>query len=174
MSTPKRDRRSFFNLRYVRTERRKGTRWWAAILVLSIPLYFFFDRYVVSTGIVTDISMLPTLREGRYFLINKAAFHLGRPKRGDIVILRRFKNERSYYVKRVIGLEGETLKIASGRVWVNSRVLNEPYVTGQTWPNMGPFLIEKNYYFVLGDNRENSEDSRAFGSVPLESIEGKL
>jgi len=174
MSIPSLERRAFFNWRFVKTERRKGNKRWAALLVLSIPLFFFFHRYVMGAGLISDISMLPTLTGGRYFLINKYLYHLTRPKRGEIVVLRRSKRERWYYVKRVIGLEGETVAIASGRVWINGKVLEEPYTLGPTFPTMEPFRVEKNHYFLLGDNRSFSEDSRTFGSVPAEQIEGKI
>ncbi|MBI3616189.1 MAG: signal peptidase I [Candidatus Omnitrophica bacterium] len=174
MSTPTRDRRSFFNWRFVKGERRRLTKRWALILILSIPLFFLLERYVMTTGLVTDVSMLPILREGHYFLIDKISLRLSGLKRGDIVVLRQPKNQRWRYVKRVIGLGGETLSIAGGRVWINGKPLEEPYALGSTFPDRKPFLIEKNQIFVLGDNRENSQDSRFFGSVPLEQIEGKI
>lgn len=174
MTRPSRDRRSFFNWRYVKTERRVKNRQWALLLVLSIPLFLLFERHVFSTGIVTDVSMLPTLREGGYFLIHKYPCLFGPPRRGDIVVLRSPQNRRWRYVKRVIGLEGETLSVRAGKVWVNGSPLNEPYATGETFPDWGPQRIPPGHYFVLGDNRENSEDSRAFGSVPRRMIEGKI
>lgn len=118
--------------------------------------------------------MLPSLREGRYFLIRKYPYRFARPQRGDIVVLRAPQHPRWLYVKRVIGLEGDLVEIASGRVTLNGRLLEEPYALGPTLPDLGPIRIEKGAYFVMGDNRANSEDSRLFGSIPVESIEGKI
>lgn len=168
------ERRSFFNWRYVKIERRLKNKRWALLLVLSIPLFFFFEQRVLSTGIVTDVSMLPTLKEGRYFIIHKYPYLFGPPRRGDIVVLRAPNHRRWRYVKRVIGLEGETVAISSGKVLVNGQTLNEPYAMGETVPDLEPRQIPEGHCFIMGDNRENSEDSRAFGSVPREMIEGMI
>lgn len=169
-----RERRSFFNWRLVKSERRRKNKRWALLLVLSIPLFFIFEQRILSTGIVSDVSMLPTLQESRYFLIHKYPYLFHPPRRGDIVVLRLPKNPRWRYVKRVIGLEGESVRISDGTVAVNGTPLKEPYALGLTLPDMGPLTIPKGRYFVLGDNRENSEDSRMFGSIPRETIEGEI
>ena len=166
-------RRAAFDRRYVREESRRAYRL-ACILFWSILLYFVCQRYVVSLGIVAERSMLPLLSEGEYFLVNKYIYHFVRPQRGDVVVLRRNAATSDQYVKRVIGLEGEVLRITSGRVYVNGRLLAEPYVLGGTFPDFGPYRIPVGSYFVMGDNREQSEDSRWFGSVALREIEGKI
>ena len=171
---PFRERRAFFNWRYIPKERRRGYKRWAVLLVLSIPAFFLFERHVLSAGRVTDVSMQPTLREGTYFLINKYTYHFIPPRRGDVVVLRPWAQTRWRYVKRVIGLGGETLTISSGRVYINDQLLEEPYAQGSTTPDAGPTLIPQGSCFVLGDNRQESEDSRIFGSVPADRIEGKI
>ncbi|MBI3333524.1 MAG: signal peptidase I [Candidatus Omnitrophica bacterium] len=168
------ERRAFFRWRYVKDERRKGYKQGAAALVISIPLFLFLQQYVVATGKVTDVSMLPTLKEGDYFFINKAIYHLAAPRRGEIVVLQPFEDKPWYYVKRIIGLPGETVRIAGGRVWVDGRELDEPYAAGQTLPATGPLTIGADSYFLLGDNRENSEDSRIFGTIPSKRISGRI
>ena len=169
-----RERRSFFDWRFVKTERRRKNKRWAILLVLSIPLFFLFEQRILSAGIVTDVSMLPTLKEGRYFFIHKYPYLFYPPRRGDIVVLRPPKDHRWRYVKRVVGVGGEMLRISEGRVTVNGRPLKEPYTLGLTFPEMGPLMIPSGHYFVLGDNRENSEDSRTLGSIPRENIEGEI
>lgn len=166
-------RRVFFDWRYVKGERRRAYRL-AFLLFWSVLLYFVFARYVIGLGIVTDISMLPTLRAGDYFLINQYAYQLHPPARGDIVVLRRSQFDSDQYVKRVIGLPGETLRLAGGRVFLNGRRLEEPYAMGWTGPALGPIHLAPQTYFVLGDNREQSEDSRQFGAIPRAGIEGKI
>ena len=166
-------RRALFDWRYVREESRRAYRM-ACILFWSVLMFFFCQRYVVGMGVIAERSMLPTLSDGSYFLVNKYIYHVTRPKRREIVVLRRGAYETEEYVKRVIGLSGETLRLHAGRVYINGRLLDEPYAVGPTYPEFGPYRIEPGRYFLMGDNRAVSEDSRAFGTVPLRDIEGKI
>lgn len=168
-----RRRRAWFDRRFVKEESRRVYRL-AFLLFWSLLLYFFCQRYVVSMGIVTDRSMLPTLVEGNYVLVNKYVYHLRRPRRGDIVVIRPRVLNSEEYVKRVIGLPGETLFIRSGGVYINGRRLAEPYVMSPTLPDAGPYTLGTEQYFVLGDNRLQSEDSRSFGPVELKDLEGQV
>ena len=128
-------RRVPFDWHFVPVESRRAYSL-ACILFWSILLYFGCQRYVVSLGVVAERSMLPTLTEESYFLVNKYIYYFVRPMRGDIIVLRSKTYEE--YVKRVIALEGETLLIAGGHVYVNGQVLPEPYVVGKTFPDWGP------------------------------------
>ena len=168
------ERRAFFRWGFLFGDRRRKNRRWALILILSIPVLLFCERYVVSAGRVTDISMLPTLPPGSYFLINKYMYRFSPPRRGDIVMVRPPTHHRWYYVKRVVGLSGELLEIKDGRVFVDGHSLKESYAHGPTYPNMKPRRIPEGSCFLMGDNRPDSEDSRQFGPVPLERIEGKI
>ena len=165
--------RTFFNPRFVGTERRRAYRL-AYILFWSILLYFFFSRFVVGVGIVTDRSMYPTLHEGDYFLINKYLYRIRQPTRGEIVVLHPRAYDTDEYVKRVIALAGETLEIREGAVFINGDRLREPYAAGRTGPNLGPLIIRSDHCFVMGDNREDSFDSRRFGAVPRSNLQGKI
>ena len=167
-------RRAFFNWRFVKRERRRSNKRWAVLLLFSIPAFVLCERGVISAGRVTDVSMLPTLMPGQYFLINKYILHLSKPRRGDIVILRPPEDSRWHYVKRVVGLEGETIAISGGRVMINGQALEEPYARKPTEPAMEPRRIPEDAYFLMGDNRPNSEDSRSFGPVGRNRIEGKI
>jgi len=137
-------------------------------------MYFLVQRYVVSAGVVTDISMQPSLHEGNYYLVNKYLYVFGLPERGDIVVLQRDQFASEQYVKRVIGLPGERLLIRSGGVYINGRRLDEAYALGSTYPDLGPLTIEEETYFVMGDNRPVSEDSRHYGAIPGSHIHGKI
>jgi signal peptidase I len=106
-------------------------------------------------------------------LVNKYIYYFTRPKRGDIVVLRRNAHTPEL-LKRVIGLEGETLLIKDGHVYIDGRRLDEPYALDDTYPDFGPYAIERDSYFILGDNRKVSKDSRHFGTVPFQNIEGKI
>lgn len=168
------ERRSFFNRRFLWKERRRPYRLWALLLLASIPGFFLFHRYGLSVGRVTDVSMLPTLSEGRLFLVHKWIYRFRSPRRGEIVIFRAPDQERWYYVKRVIAVEGDRLAIERGQVTLNGEPLHEPYTRGQTYPKMEALVIPPDSCFVMGDNRPESEDSRQFGLLPLRRIEGRL
>ena len=166
-------KRAVFSGKFIPHERRKN-RNWILILVGSVAMTFFVQRHVVSAGLITDVSMMRTLKNGELYLVNKYIYHFKRPQRGDIVVLLPYKYAAEEYVKRVIGLEGETLSIKQGMVSINGIELAEPYALGETAPDMGPVLIPSGKYFVMGDNRANSYDSRQFGAVPVENIAGKI
>ncbi len=168
------ERRAFFRWHLAPAERRRSNRFWAVALVLSIPAFLFCERYVVGAGRVTDYSMFPTLKPGAYFLINKFIVRLSPIRRGDVVVIIPPDHPRWYYVKRVVAGGGETLSISDGRVWVDGKPLQEPYAIGRTEPDMRPRRIPEGSYFLMGDNRVDSEDSRVFGSVPREQIVGKI
>lgn len=170
---PQRRKKKLFEPRYIYPERRRS-RNWALILFGSVAMFLLLQRHVIGAGIVTDVSMLPTLREGGYFLINKYIYHTRPPRRGEIVIFRKSPLETDYYVKRVVALEGEEISLRGGRVRVNGRPLAEPYARGATYPDMDALVVPKGSCFLLGDNRADSEDSRHFGCVALDRIEGKL
>ncbi|MCM8794882.1 MAG: signal peptidase I [Candidatus Omnitrophica bacterium] len=166
-------RRALFSGRYIHQERRKN-RNWILILVGSLAMTFFVQRHIISAGLIHDVSMLPTLRPGELYLVNKYIYHFTLPRRGDIVILFPYRYSNEEYVKRVVGLEGETLQIKNGVIFINGVELSEPYALGRTEPDTGPIMIPAGKYFVMGDNRQNSYDSRQFGSVPVENIAGKI
>ncbi len=166
-------RRSFFSLRYIKHEGRRGYRM-AFILFWSIIGYFFLQNYVISLGIVISESMTPTMAVGGHFLSNKYIYHFRPPKRGEIVIIKSQEYNTEQYVKRIIGLPGETIHIQKGNVYINSQRLKEPYTSLHTFPDLEPLHIQENKYFVMGDNRAVSQDSRYFGSIPLKHIEGKI
>lgn len=168
------ERRRFFHSRFLFRERRRGNRRALLGLAAAVAAFWLCDRYGLGAGRVTDVSMLPTLPQGRYLLVNKWTYRLRGPRRGEIVTLHPPGQERWSYVKRVVGMSGETLTIHSGRVYVDGRPLEEPYAVGETQPEMGPIRIPEGSYFVLGDNRAESEDSRRFGSVPRSGIFGKI
>ena len=117
-------------------------------------------------------SMEPNLHNGEYVLIDKVSYLLHPPERGDVVVFTPPNNERDY-IKRVIGLPGDTVEIKGGQVYVNGVVLDEPYLKNLIHTDMPARAVEKGRYFVMGDNRNNSSDSRAFGTITPQSIVGR-
>jgi signal peptidase I len=117
-------------------------------------------------------SMEPNLRDGEYVLIDKISYLLHSPERGDVVVFTPPNSERDY-IKRVIGLPGDTVEIRGGQVYVNGTALDEPYLGQMASNGNQAFVVDEGRYFVMGDNRNNSSDSRAFGAIAPQTIVGR-
>jgi len=141
-------------------------------LILSVVLFLGINA--ISARIrVESISMQPNLYAGDFVIVNKLAYKLGVPRRGDIIVFRYPPDPtQTPYIKRVIGLPGDKIHIADGQVYVNNELLIEPYLNVTT-SRGGDWTIPANSLFVMGDNRNNSSDSRSWGMVPMENVIGK-
>ena len=140
-------------------------------IILAVVLYFLIDS-VIARVRVENISMLPTLQPGEFILVNKMAYKLGQLKGGDIVIFHFPQDPREDYIKRVIGVPGDTITVQGGKVYVNNRPLTEPYISAPP-QYTGSWTVPADQLFVLGDNRNQSSDSHSWGYVPLENLVGK-
>jgi signal peptidase I len=140
-------------------------------IILAIVLYFLIDS-VVARVRVENISMIPTLHAGEFVLVNKLAYRLGNANRGDIVVFHYPPNPTEDYIKRVIGLPGDTVKINNRQVSVNGQILGEAYISAEP-TYQGEWVVPDDNLFVLGDNRNQSSDSHSWGFVPLENVVGK-
>src|SRR5437870_1324045 len=125
---------------------------------------------------VDGLSMAPTLEDHDRLIVNKLVYELGDPRPGDIVMLYYPLNPEKMFVKRVIAKEGDTVRIVDGRVYVNDQPLHDDYVPNEfrSHDDWGPQVIQQGYYFVMGDHRNNSSDSRHWGPVPKKYIVGKV
>lgn len=146
-----------------------------AILTLLI---FLLVRAVVQNYRVKGSSMEPNIHDGQYLMVNKA-LNLFPLQRGDVVIFVAPPRPRDDFIKRVVALPGETVEIRQGRVyikrpeWKEFRLLDEPYVPHFAVYSYGPATVGPDQYFVLGDNRGNSDDSHSWGMLPRKNIIGK-
>jgi signal peptidase I len=138
-------------------------------LFLSLGLYITQQQFIIQ-----QISMIPNLYEGQRVFVNKTAYLLHSPERGDIIVfsVSQYPDEITY-IKRVIGLPGETIEIKSGAVYVNGSKLQEAYVNDNPQYVLKPLTIPDQHYFVLGDNRNYSHDSHEGWTVPQTYIVGK-
>jgi signal peptidase I len=125
---------------------------------------------------VDGLSMAPTLEDHDRLIVNKLVYELGDPRPGDIVMLYYPLNPEKMFVKRVIAKEGDTVRIVDGRVYVNDIPLHDDYVPAEfrSHDDWGPQIVQQGYYFVMGDHRNNSSDSRHWGPVPKKYIVGKV
>ena len=125
---------------------------------------------------VDGLSMAPTLEDHDRLIVNKLVYELGDPRPGDIVMLYYPVNPEKMFVKRVIAKENDTVRIVDGRVFVNDIPLHDDYVPSEyrSHDDWGPQVIQPGYYFVMGDHRNNSSDSRHWGPVPKKYIVGKV
>jgi signal peptidase I len=132
--------------------------------------------FVVQVARVDGLSMAPTLEDHDRLIVNKLVYELGDPRPGDIVMLYYPLNPDKMFVKRVIAKEGDTVRIVDGRVYVNDIPLHDDYVPPEfrSHDDWGPQVIQQGYYFVMGDHRNNSSDSRHWGPVPKKYIVGKV
>jgi signal peptidase I len=165
---------------------------WAALLVGDLamvePLKAYYRAHYAQAFTIPSGAMQPTLLVGDYIMVDKSAYRGRAPQRGDIVVFAYPQDERRDFIKRIIGMPGDTVVVRGQQVLVNDRALAEPYVKldgttparASTQPGFcayayacEPTKVPADSYFVMGDNRDNSQDSRSWGFVRREKIKGK-
>ncbi len=140
-------------------------------LILAVVLFLGINA--VSARVRVDgFSMLPTLQDGEFVLVNKLSYRFGEVDRGDIIVFHFPMNPDEELIKRVIGLPGDHLRVANNQVILNGQTLNEPYIAEHPLYE-GEWKVPDGYLFVLGDNRNDSSDSHSWGLLPLEKVVGK-
>jgi signal peptidase I len=140
-------------------------------VVLALVLFLIINA--VSARVRVDgQSMLPTLDNGEFVLVNRLAYKLGEPTRGDIIVFRSTTQLDLDLIKRIIGIPGDEIRIADGHVMVNDLTLHEPYINADPRYS-GDWSVPDGYLFVLGDNRNDSSDSHAWGLLPEANVIGK-
>ena len=140
-------------------------------IILSVLLFLGINA--ISARIRVDgHSMEPTLHSGEFVIVNKLAYKFGYPDRGEVIVFHYPRDPDQEYIKRIIGLPGDRIMIGDGKVLVNDRPVQEPYIASP--PNyQSEWTVPEDSLFVLGDNRNNSSDSHSWGMVPLENVIGK-
>jgi signal peptidase I len=144
----------------------------AALIIIPIR------TFIAQPFVVSGNSMFPTFHNGEYLIVNELAKYQGVYNRGDVVILRYPNDPSKYFIKRIIGLPGETVTILNGKVSITSAVqttplvLDEPYVKNEK-KDSSSRTLDNEEYFVMGDNRAQSSDSRVWGPVPARLMDGK-
>jgi signal peptidase I len=146
------------------------------ILLVSFVLVFGFVRpFVVEAFWIPSASMVPTLKYGDRVLVNKFIYRFAEPERGDVIVFKSVEGDGQDLIKRVVGVEGDEVSVRGGRLFVNGEPQREPYVN-KKYPDRSfyaPTTVPRDHVFAMGDNRANSQDSRVFGPLPKENIEGE-
>lgn len=151
------------------------------VVVIALLIVMPIRMYLITPFFVRGQSMEPNFDDGDYLIIDKLSYRISKPQRGDIIVFRPPLDPKSFYIKRVIGLPNETVSVQDGIVTVfNSDnvkgfVLKEKYLDNHpNTPGNVTIKLKQGEYFVLGDNREASYDSREWGSLDLEGVVGKV
>lgn len=147
-------------------------------IAAAVLLAVLIQSFVVRPFIVSGSSMDPVIHNGEYILIDQVTYKINEPERGDVVVFRAPPEPTKYYIKRIIGLPGETVQIKGGIITIfntqhpNGLVLDEPYLT-HTQSDTLTTKVPTGEYFVMGDNRSGSYDSREWGTLPHSEIRGR-
>ncbi len=148
---------------------------WIISIVVAVVLAFFIRHFIVELYLVDGPSMRPTLLSQERLVVNKFIYRFRAPERGEVLVFQYPQDHSRDFIKRVIAIPGDTIEIKDGRVFVNQQLLNEPYILSQTRGDYPLSTVPAGTIFVMGDNRNNSEDSRFadVGFVPFDLIKGK-
>lgn len=146
---------------------------WDVVETIVLALLLLWGINTVSARVRVDgYSMEPTLQNGEFLIVNRLAYKLGDPERGDVIVFRFPRNPDEEYIKRIIGLPGDHIKIAGGKVEINGKIIDEPYIAAA--PNyQSDWTVPDDTLYVLGDNRNNSQDSHSWGPVHMSYVVGK-
>lgn len=153
----------------------REAREWIESILVALVIAVIIKAFIFETILVDGHSMLPTLKHRDRLAVNKIEYRLGEPNRGDIVVFRYPANHKLIFIKRVIGIEGDRVQIMDHEVFVNGQRLSEDYIKEKPLADYPETVVPKDTVFVLGDNRNDSRDSRYsdVGFIPIENIRGK-
>ena len=144
--------------------------------ILAVLTAVLISSFIISHTKVPTASMMETINPGDHLVVNRIPYYYRNPQRGEIAV---FKFEGNHLIKRVIGIPGDIVDIKEGKVYINGEELEEKYLTEEnTYLYAGskikfPYTVPEGYYFMMGDNRTNSKDSRVFGPIAREKIVAK-
>jgi signal peptidase I len=143
-------------------------------VVLAVAIFVAL-QFVIQNTVVEGNSMEPNFVDGERLLVNKLGYRFSEPQRGDVIVFHAPGYENKDFIKRVIGLPGDSIAIRDGLVSVNGQVLDEPWLPAVGLDSYGPYTVPDEQYFVMGDNRPHSNDSRSWEqALPRENIVGKV
>ena len=152
------------------------------VVVFAVGIFFFVYLLIMRPHKIKGMSMHPTFPDGEYLLTEKVSYYTRDPIRGDVIVFKAPPeiSEDDEYIKRVIGLPGDTVMVQNGKVYVNDEQLNEYYLSDTLYTSGGgflkegsPYIVPEGKYIVMGDNRPHSLDSRSFGPITKSTMSGR-
>jgi signal peptidase I len=144
------------------------------LVIIAFVVAWLIKSFIIQPFYIPSGSMEPTFVVGDHVLVNKFVYRFTKPARGEVIVFRYPLDPSKDYIKRIVGFPGETVEIKNSHVYISGKKLNESYAaTEMGTPDFGPIKVPANKLFVLGDNRNNSADSRAWGMLPGRNILGK-
>lgn len=148
---------------------------WIKAILMAIVVAFIIRTFLIENVEVNQISMNPTFYEGDRVIISKLSYKFNEPELGDIIVFTP-PNQKQPYIKRVIGVGGDTVAIKDGKLYINGNVIDEPYIQEEMTQDFDQVHVPEGTVFVMGDNRNYSKDSRnpSVGFIPIENIWGKV
>lgn len=153
--------------------RKSALREFVETIVITLVIYVLVRLLLFESYRVVGHSMDPTLEDNQFLVVEKVGYRWHEPKRGDIIVFRDPNGDKRKLIKRVIGLPGEVVEIQAGQVLIDGQPLDEPYIVDPGRYSQPLTQVPDGEYFVLGDNRNNSSDSRSFGSIAVNDIVGR-
>jgi len=153
---------------------KEGIKEFVESILIAGVLAFFIINFIAQSFVVQGHSMEPTLSNGERLFVNKFIYYFRSPERGEIVVLDP-PGDINAFIKRIIGLPGDEIEILDGKLYINNEPIEEDYINGEMYRDFGPHEVADDKYFVLGDNRNYSSDSRTpqIGDIPKDAINGK-
>ncbi|MFA6307809.1 MAG: signal peptidase I [Patescibacteria group bacterium] len=144
------------------------------VVLISLAIILPIRLFLVQPFYVEGASMEPTFYQNEYLIIDEISYRFNEVQRGEVIIFKNPKDTKSYFIKRVIALPGETVAIKDGQVFIDEEILEEPYIENLATDSHEPITLGDNEYFAMGDNRTNSLDSRVIGPVHKDYIIGRV
>jgi signal peptidase I len=171
-------------------KQKSKVREYAETLIIALLIALFVRAFVIQAFKIPSSSMEPTLLVGDHILVNKfiygiripligkKVFRFSKPQRGDVIVFIFPRDKSKDFIKRAIGLPGDTVEIRDRKIYINDRLIEDPWGAYSSWGSTapqtyGPKVVPPDSLFVMGDNRDNSQDSRYWGFVPLDDVLGK-
>ncbi len=145
---------------------------WVATFVLPVVFVLILHRFIFTLAVVNETSMLETLQDGQYLAVSRIHYRVVEPARGDIITCNYPDEGKKLFVKRIVGLPGDKIGISDGLVLINDEPLFEPYVVYSSHEYLEPVTLGPDEYFVCGDNRAVSLDSRMVGPITRSQVDG--
>ncbi|OGY94214.1 MAG: signal peptidase I [Candidatus Komeilibacteria bacterium RIFOXYC1_FULL_37_11] len=144
------------------------------VVVISLAIILPIRLFLVQPFYVEGASMEPNFYQNEYLIIDEISYRFNEKQRGEVIIFKNPQNTKAYFIKRIIGLPGETVSVENGKVFINGEVLDEPYISHLSSDNHASVILADEEYFVMGDNRTNSLDSRQLGPINKSYIIGRV